>query len=105
MSTELLIQTFVNCIQLSSFYALLAIGLSLVFGVAGIANLAHGEFYMLGAYAVWWFSTLSGLNYIVSVLLAMVLVGGLGIIVEKAIFKCLTGLDFSTELNVIRSTF
>ena len=77
MSTELLIQTFVNCIQLSSFYALLAIGLSLVFGVAGIANLAHGEFYMLGAYAVWWFSTLSGLNYIVSVLLAMVLVGGL----------------------------
>ena len=98
MSTELLIQTFVNCIQLSSFYALLAIGLSLVFGVAGIANLAHGEFYMLGAYAVWWFSTLSGLNYVVSLLLAMVLVGGLGIIVEMAIFKPLRGNVLSVAI-------
>ena len=84
MPIELILQTLVNSIQLSSFYALLAIGLSLVFGVAGIANLAHGEFYMLGAYAVWWFSTLSGLNYIVSVLLAMVLVGGLGIEIGNA---------------------
>ena len=91
MPIELILQTLVNCIQLSSFYALLAIGLSLVFGVAGIANLAHGEFYMIGAYAVWWFSTLSGLPYVASLFLAMALVGGLGIIVEKLIFKPLRG--------------
>lgn len=98
MSPELLLQTLVNSIQLSSFYALLAIGLSLVFGVAGIANLAHGEFFMLGAYSVWWFSTLSGLNYFVSVVLAMVVVGVLGIIVEKLIFKPLRGNVLSVAI-------
>ena len=98
MSPELILQTLVNSIQLSSFYALLAIGLSLVFGVAGIANLAHGEFFMLGAYSVWWFSTLSGLNYFVSVVLAMVVVGVLGIIVEKLIFKPLRGNVLSVAI-------
>ena len=98
MSPELLLQTFVNCIQLSSFYALLAIGLSLVFGVAGIANLAHGEFYMLGAYCVWWFNTLSGLSYGAALLLAMVLVGALGIIIEKLIFKPLRGNVLSVAI-------
>ena len=91
MTLQLVIQTIINGIQLSSFYALLAIGLSLVFGVAGIANLAHGELYMLGAYVVWLLYTLKGLNFIAAVLLAMLLVGGLGIVIEKAIFKPLRG--------------
>ncbi|MCK4783880.1 MAG: branched-chain amino acid ABC transporter permease [Desulfobacteraceae bacterium] len=88
---ELVLQTFINAIQLSIFYALVAIGLSLVFGVAGIANLAHGELYMLGAYVVWLFYGLRGVNYIAAVLLAMLLVGGLGIIIERGIFKPLRG--------------
>ncbi len=91
MTMQLVIQTIINGIQLSSFYALLAIGLSLVFGVAGIANLAHGEFYMLGAYVVWLFYTLRGLNFIAAVLLAMLLVGCLGMVIERAIFKPLRG--------------
>jgi branched-chain amino acid transport system permease protein len=91
MTLHLILQTLINGIQLSSFYALLAIGLSLVFGVAGIANLAHGEFYMLGAYVVWLFYSLRGLNFFTAVLLAMVLVGGLGIVVERGIFKPLRG--------------
>ena len=61
MTLQLILQTIINGIQLSSFYALLAIGLSLVFGVAGIANLAHGELYMLGAYVVWLSYGLRGL--------------------------------------------
>jgi len=98
MPIELILQTLVNSIQLSSFYALLAIGLSLVFGVAGVANLAHGEFYMLGAYAVWWFNTLHGTGYVVAAILAMVLVGVLGIIVEKLIFKPLRGNVLSVAI-------
>lgn len=98
MPIELILQTLVNSIQLSSFYALLAIGLSLVFGVAGIANLAHGEFYMLGAYTVWWFNTLHNTGYVVAAILAMVLVGGLGIIVEKLIFKPLRGNVLSVAI-------
>jgi len=88
---ELVLQTLINGIQLSMFYALVAIGLSLIFGVSGIANLAHGEFYMLGAYVVWLFYGLRGVNYIVAILLAMLLVGGFGIVIEKCIFKPLRG--------------
>lgn len=91
MTLELALQTFINGIQLSVFYALVAIGLSLVFGVAGIANLAHGELYMLGAYVVWLFYGLRGVNFVAAVLLAMLLVGGLGIVIERGIFKPLRG--------------
>jgi len=91
MTIQLLLQTVVNGIQLSSFYALLAIGLSLVFGVAGIANLAHGEFYMLGAYVVWLFYSLIGLNFVATVVLAMLFVGGLGIAIERTVFRPLRG--------------
>ena len=91
MTLQLILQTIINGIQLSSFYALLAIGLSLVFGVAGIANLAHCELYMLGAYVVWLSYGVRGLNYIGAVLLAMLLVGGFGIVIERGIFKPLRG--------------
>jgi branched-chain amino acid transport system permease protein len=91
MTFQLIVQTLINSVQLSSFYALLAIGLSLVFGVAGIANLAHGELYMLGAYVVWLFYGVRGLNYVGAVLLAMLLVGGFGIVIERSIFRPLRG--------------
>jgi branched-chain amino acid transport system permease protein len=88
---ELVLQTLINGIQLSTFYAMVAVGLSLIFGVAGIANLAHGELYMLGAYVVWLSYGLKGLNFIAAVLLAMLLIGGLGIVIERFIFKPLRG--------------
>ncbi len=50
---SIIFQTFVNGLITSSFYILLAVGLTLVLGVMNIANFAHGEFFMLGAYAVW----------------------------------------------------
>jgi branched-chain amino acid transport system permease protein len=98
MTLQLILQTIVNGIQLSSFYALLAIGLSLVFGVAGIANLAHGELYMLGAYVVWLFYGVRGVPYIGAVLLAMALVGGFGILIERGIFKPLRGNVLSVAI-------
>jgi len=98
MTLQLILQTIINGVQLSSFYALLAIGLSLVFGVAGIANLAHGELYMLGAYVVWLFYGVRGLNYIGAVLLAMLLVGGFGIVIERGIFRPLRGNVLSVAI-------
>jgi len=98
MTLELVLQTIINAIQLSTFYAMVAIGLSLVFGVAGIANLAHGEFYMLGAYVVWLSYSLKGLNFIGAVLLAMLVVGGLGIAIERLIFKPLRGNVLSVAI-------
>jgi branched-subunit amino acid ABC-type transport system permease component len=48
---DLLLQTCINAIYAASFMALIAVGLVLIFGVMGIINFAHGELYMLGAYA------------------------------------------------------
>ena len=56
METQtLFMQIVLNGLTLGSLYCLVAVGLTLVFGVMGIVNFAHGELYMLGAYAVLWF--------------------------------------------------
>ena len=52
-SLELVLQTFVNALVQSGFFALWAVGLVLIFGVMGVIHFAHGEFVMVGAYTVW----------------------------------------------------
>ena len=74
---EFIGQTILNGLMTSSFYALIAVGLSLVFGVMHIVNFAHGEFYMMGAYTVW----------VLAVAAAIVLVGLLGLISERLVFR------------------
>ena len=54
------IQLLINIITLSSFYALFAVGLALVFGVMKVINFAHGELYMLGGFAVWVIMSIGG---------------------------------------------
>lgn len=67
-------------------YALMAVGLSLVFGVMNIASFAHGELYMIGAYAAYFAYTVFHLGPIGSILAAGVVAFGSGIILEKSIF-------------------
>lgn len=81
------IQTIANSIVASSMYASVAVGLALCFGVMRMANFAHGEFFMLGAYVVYTLYTLMGLPYPLVVLLAMLIVGFVGLLVEQGIFK------------------
>lgn len=88
---SVILQTFVNGLITSSFYILLAVGLTLVFGVMNIANFAHGEFFMLGAYAVWLLYGVSGLPFIIAVLIAGVGVGGFGILSERVLFRPVQG--------------
>ena len=64
----------------SGVYALLAVGFSLIFGVARIANLSHTAFYMLAAYLIYYFASSVGLNLYVSIILAIVIVTVLGTI-------------------------
>ncbi|MBP0437708.1 branched-chain amino acid ABC transporter permease [Tianweitania sediminis] len=59
---EILIQLVLSGILLGGVYALAALGLNLIFGVAKIINFAHGEFLMLGMYAGFWLMTLTGIN-------------------------------------------
>jgi len=76
-----------NGLMTSSFYALIAVGLSLVFGVMHIVNFAHGEFYMIGAYTVWVLFALLHWPFFVAVGVAIVAVGLLGLLSEKLVFR------------------
>src|SRR5580700_8771152 len=76
-----------------SFYALLSLGLAVIFGLMGVVNFAHGAFYTLGAFAallgLQWF----GVNYWAALVLAPLAVGLLGIVVERLFLRHLYGLD------------
>jgi len=65
------------------FYALLSLGLAVIFGLLGVVNFAHGAFYMLGAYATWMLFDFLGLNYWAALVLSHLLVGLLGVILER----------------------
>jgi branched-chain amino acid transport system permease protein len=91
MSLELLLQIAANGVMMGSMLITIALGLSLVFGVLRIVNLAHGEIYMLGGMFMWTLSEHFRLNYAVSMFISMVAVGMLGILLERFLFKPFRG--------------
>ena len=76
-----------------SFYAMLSLGLAVIFGLLGIVNFAHGALYMIGAYAAWFCLERFGLNYWLALLVAPLLVGLLGVLIERMFLKRLYKLD------------
>jgi branched-chain amino acid transport system permease protein len=68
-------------------YVLIAVGLTLVFGVLRIVNFAHGEFYMLGAFATYFIISLLGIPYVPAALLATVVVAAVGILSNQILFR------------------
>jgi branched-chain amino acid transport system permease protein len=76
-----------------SFYALLSLGLAVIFGLLGVVNFAHGAFYMLGAFAAYVGLQFLGLNYWCALILAPLAVGVLGVIIERLFLRHLYQLD------------
>lgn len=76
-----------------AFYALLSLGLAVIFGLLGIVNFAHGALYMLGAFAAWIMMDQFGINYWFALVLAPLTVGVLGVIIERLFLKHLYKLD------------
>ncbi len=72
---------------ISSIYALLAVGFTLIFGVARILNLAHGAFYALGAYGVYALTAHARLPLWLAAIVAVLAVGGLGILIERVLVR------------------
>jgi branched-chain amino acid transport system permease protein len=91
------IQAFLGQLMLGlvngAFYAMLSLGLAVIFGLLDVVNFAHGALYMLGAFAAWIMMDLWGVNYWLSLLLAPLLVGVLGVVIERVLLKRLYGLD------------
>jgi len=76
-----------------SFYAMLSLGLAVIFGLLNVINFAHGALYMMGAFLAWIGLTYFNLNYWVMLILAPLLVGLFGIVIEKTMLRWLYKLD------------
>ncbi|MFV0492035.1 MAG: branched-chain amino acid ABC transporter permease [Pseudorhodobacter sp.] len=76
-----------------SFYAVLSLGLAVIFGLLNIINFAHGALYMMGAFVAWMLLNYLGIGYWPALILAPLIVGGFGIILERTMLSRLYHLD------------
>ncbi len=93
-------QHLLNGVLIGCAYALIAIGLTMIFGVMNIANFAHGEFYMMGGFFAFYLVSLLKFNYFIALPLAVVLVVVLAIVIQQVIFKRLRDAPVMTTTLV-----
>jgi branched-chain amino acid transport system permease protein len=92
MMADQLMQQLVNSLLIGSVYALVAIGLTLIWGVMNIINFAHGDFLMLGMFVAFWFYTLFGVDPIFSIPICAAVLFLLGLVIYRYIVsKVMTG--------------
>ena len=84
---ELILQTCLNAVIASSFAAIFAVGLVLIFGIMQVVNFAHGELYMAGAYALWFLYAENNLPFFAAIILAVLVVVVIGLFMEIALFR------------------
>jgi branched-chain amino acid transport system permease protein len=76
-----------------SFYAMLSLGLAVIFGLLGVVNFAHGALYMLGAYVAWYVMDRWGIGFWWGLLIAPLVIGALGVVIERLLLRHLYKLD------------
>ena len=89
---DIFFQQALNGLSIAAVIALVAVGITLIFGLTGIVNFAHGEMLMIGGYTVWFVQQETGLGpgfhwYFLGLLAAIVIVGGLGFVLERGLFR------------------
>ena len=94
-------QHMINMLILGSTYALLGIGLTLIFGIMRIVNFAHGELYAFGAYFVYFVAVLLGFNFFLSLLIAMLAGCILGSLIEVVLLRPMRGADIDTTMLIM----
>jgi len=96
-----LLQHGLNALMLGGTYALLGIGLTLIFGIMRVVNFTHGELYAFGAYMMYMLVMLTGANFFVALVLAVVLGAALGATLEFVLLRKLRGADIDTTMLVM----
>ncbi|MFQ5691791.1 MAG: branched-chain amino acid ABC transporter permease [Nitrospinota bacterium] len=97
-----LIQVMVGGLLWGGMYALIALGLTLIFGVMRVLNVAHGELVMLGGYVTYWLFQLAGLHPLLTLLVSMPVLFGLGVLLQKFFISRTVG---QPELSSLLLTF
>jgi len=80
-------QAFINGIMLGGFYALMVLGFSIIWGVMGVINLAHGEFIMAGAYTAWFFNNRYGWEPLATIIVTFILFFIIGYILQRLLIN------------------
>jgi branched-chain amino acid transport system permease protein len=87
VSPEIFYQTIINGLFTGGIYALVSIGLTLIYGVLIIVNFAHGEFLMLGIYVAFWAFTIFGTDPYLAIPIAVLLIGGMGALIQRGLIQ------------------
>jgi branched-chain amino acid transport system permease protein len=98
MQVIIFIQAMVNGIMIGGVYALIAVGLTLIFGVMDVVNFAHGEFVMLGMFATYLLHLLLGLDPNLSIILGVPFMFGLGVLTQKTLIARVVGLPHEAQI-------
>src|SRR4029078_2734569 len=99
-SITILAQHLLNGVLIGCAYALIAMGLTMIFGVMNIANVAHGECYMRGGFLACYLVSLMGLAYFLALPAAVALVVALAIVLQHGIFRRLRDAPVMTTTLV-----
>lgn len=95
MNAQLLVQGLINGFCLGGTYILIGLGLTLILSIMSILQFAHGEIYMLGAYAVYFFCVMYGVPLYLAILISMIITAIIGLIVERLLLRPLKGVFLS----------
>lgn len=98
MSLEILLQTLASGLLIGLIYALVAIGLTIIFGVMDIVNFSHGEFLMFGMYSSFWLYALYALDPMFTLPLTALFLFGLGVIVYKLVIRKIIDAPMVSQL-------
>lgn len=96
-----LAQHLVNALILGGTYALLGIGLTMIFGIMGVVNFTHGQLYTFGAYMMFAFVMLLEVNFFLSIAIAILLGIALGAIIEFVLLRPMRGADIDTTMLIM----
>jgi branched-chain amino acid transport system permease protein len=91
LTAGLLVQSAVIGVSIGSIYILMALGLTLMFGMMHIINFAHGAVYMLGAFVIYYVFFQGGVPYFAAFVIAMVLLGAFGYLIERVVYRPIKG--------------
>jgi len=98
MQVIIFIQAMVNGIMIGGVYALIAVGLSLIFGVMNVVNFAHGEFVMLGMFVTYIVHLLLGFDPNLCIVLTIPIMFGLGVLIQRTLIARVVGMPDESQI-------